>query len=223
MAKIYVYDKTSTSISVYLGDLDEEYSRDDRVLTWEVDGTEKSTSIAAYASESKVTTFRGLEPSTRYTVYATVSSGDGDWEFTKNVTTEAEEVEEPDLEPWSWDASNGSATTAQTKQAYYFITNQGKTKSFKYLVWNDIVDKLNSILDATGHTWDVTYATLADTKMTSDDKVLTAERFNSVRNNIRMRYSVSDSEIPLAATGKTVKGSYFTAITDALNGWIGSL
>lgn len=121
---------------------------------------------------------------------------------------------------WSWTSSNGSATTSQTQTAYTAITNNGYTDSFNYKVWNDMVDKVKAVLDSTGESWDSTYATYNNTKMSSSDKVLTATKFNSLRFNIGIHISTGITD---RYTGDYVYGSYFITIANSLNNWINSI
>lgn len=124
------------------------------------------------------------------------------------------------LELWSWLVSNGTATATQTKSAYTAVTSRGETTGFSYKVWNDLVEKVNEAAVAAGDTWSTTYATLAQTKMTSSDKVLTAKRFNALRHNIGMRVSTGISEV---RAGDSVNGNYFITLADKLNNWIGRI
>ena len=112
--------------------------------------------------------------------------------------------------------SNPAATAAQTKAAKTALDNLGKTEDFSYLVWNDMVRKCNDIRSARGLSWNSTYATLANTKMTSSEagRTLTATRFNSLRYNIGDMYSTG---INTVAAGDTVKASYFTTLVTKMN------
>lgn len=84
-------------------------------------------------------------------------------------------------------------------------------------------DKVKEVLDATGGSWDSTYASLSATKMTSSSKTLTAKRFNSLRYNIQKNVYVNASTVPAATTGDIVYGSYFTYLMNRVNVWINSL
>lgn len=123
----------------------------------------------------------------------------------------------PTVEPWSWTASNGSASATATRTAHAAVTGRGKTTSFSYLVWNDMVDKVREILEAKGLSWDARFASYANTKMTSSDKVISAARFNSLRFNIGSHYSTG---IDTVGRGDLVYGSYFTTLTNCVNEWI---
>lgn len=126
----------------------------------------------------------------------------------------------PLVSKWSWSASNGSATAAQTQAAYSAVTNQGKTSAFSYLVWNDMVDKAMEILNASGGSWNASFATYADTRMSASDRAMTAVRFNSLRYNIGLRYSTG---ITTRYQGDVIYGSYFITLANCLNGWIDNL
>ena len=123
----------------------------------------------------------------------------------------------PSYSPWSWTASNGpnySATAAQTQKAYLAVANGGPITDFSYKVWNDLVYKANEIITSNYWEWDDSYATLSQTLMTSSDRVLTAKRFNSLRNNIGSHYGTGITE---KSRGDPVMGSYFITIAAAMN------
>lgn len=126
----------------------------------------------------------------------------------------------PSVERWSWTGSNGSASAAQTRTAYTAVTVRGPTTDFSYLVWNDLVDKVNETAEAAGSSWSTLYATLSQARMTSSDKMLTAKRFNALRQNIGSHISTG---IPEVSKGDTVKGSWFVILTEKLNQWIDKL
>lgn len=125
----------------------------------------------------------------------------------------------PRVSKWSWTASNGSASTTQTRNAYSAVTGKGYTTEFSYLVWNDLVDKVNECANAFSSGWSTRYATLAATKMTSSDKRMTATRFNSLRYNIGRSYSTNIDEEKIQP-GKIIYGSYFDTLAKCINGWI---
>lgn len=178
-----------------------------------------STSTATEISTTSTSyTLTGLSPETTYIVnYRGVNSyGTGGYMSSGvTFTTEAEPI---DVDYWSWTKSNGSATAAQTQAAYTAVTSNGETSSFSYLVWNDLVDKVMEIINATGVSWSTAYGTYANTKMSSSDRVLTATRFNALRQNIGSRVSTGISEV---STGDIVYGSYFITLASCINTWIG--
>ena len=124
------------------------------------------------------------------------------------------------INPWSWSSSNGSATAAQTAAAYRAITNNGFVSDFSYVVWNDMVSKVNNVLSASSGSWNSKYATYSETLIHSSDRTLTAEKFNSLRYNIGLGASTGIAEV---SSGDTVYGSYFITIANALNTWIDSV
>lgn len=121
---------------------------------------------------------------------------------------------------WDWGISNGDATATQTQTAYTAITGHGAVSDFSYLVWNDLVSKVNDMKGEVGLSWNEKYLSLSNTKMTSSSKTLTADRFNSLRYNIGIHESTGLNEV---YTGDEVYGWYFTNLTDALNTWINTL
>lgn len=134
------------------------------------------------------------------------------------------------VDKWSWSSSNGSASATQTSNAYNAVTNKKATTNFSHLVWNDMVDKVNEVIKAysSGKTWDSTYASYANTKMSSTPYYLTAVKFNSLRNNIEIVGNTYlnigyKTGIGKVETGDYVKGSYFTTLADYINDCIDNL
>lgn len=235
MAGISIGTPTTTSVTVYLSSLDTEWEEGIRTAYWYLGSpnggipTEnayykaKTASIANKASSGGQVTFTGLEPDTDYYVLCVVYHG-SKWlnEFTGQVWTDSEGSGGGggaigSVATWSWNASNGIATTSQTLAAYSAVTELTSVKNFSYLVWNDMVNKVKEILDATGNSWDSFYANYENTKMTSSDKTLTAKRFNSLRYNIGSHYSTGIEEVK---KGDTVLGSYFRLLASKMNFWI---
>lgn len=134
------------------------------------------------------------------------------------------------IQEWSWDASNGSANATETAKARTAVRNKGYTKNFSYKVWNDMVDKVKELTDNSINYWDTSYASYANTKMTSSGEKLTAKMFNSLRNNLELvgldvgLSIISNAEIPHpVSSGDTVYGHYFTTLTDYMNDCIDNL
>lgn len=170
------------------------------------------------SSSTLTKTFSGLTPNTEYACnVGIVVSGVAIFGTTQYFTTNEAEVS---LDPWSWTSSNGSASTTLMKAAYTAVTTKGALSDFSYLVWNDMVDKVKAVLDATGLSWSSNYATYSATKMSSSDKELTAKRFNSLRFNIGSHYSTGISDV---SSGDVVYGSYFITLASSLNSWIGQI
>lgn len=137
----------------------------------------------------------------------------------RSVTLITEVPKSQSINKWSWETSNGEASMLETASAYTAVTNNGKNTDFSYLVWNDLVNKVKEILDTLGYEWSNTYASYADTQMTSDDKRLTASRFNSLRFNIGSHYSTGITE---KSQGDKVLGNYLILISESINNWIDS-
>ena len=166
----------------------------------------------------------GLEPDTEYEYVVELGYQAGSeivWlDSLTRKGTFITKVKIPTVEPWSWLKSNGSATAAQTQNAYHAVNSQGPTTDFSYKVWNDLVDKTNETAQAAGRSWDGFYLSLSETKMAKDSKVMTADRFNSLCYNINFGYNTG---LPVVSKGDTIKGEYFVTLANALNHWIDKL
>ena len=115
---------------------------------------------------------------------------------------------------WDWYASNGSADADETYDAYIAVSYKEITTNFSHKVWNDLVKKVYDILDEKGLEWDTYYATYENTRMTTYPYELTADMFNSLRNNLKFVY---DSGIGRVEPGDDVLGSYFTTLAQSIN------
>lgn len=118
------------------------------------------------------------------------------------------------VKKWSWYDSNGSADADETYASYLAVKNREITTNFFHEVWNDLVKKVDDVLVANGLEWDTHYATYDNTLMTSYPYELTADMFNSLRNNLKFMY---DSGISKVETGDDVLGSYFTTLAQSIN------
>lgn len=183
------------------------------VVVYRVEGS-SSTQTKSTSSTSVILT--GLEASTTYVInyYGVNSGGTGPYMPSGVTATTAGAVD-----PWDWDASNGSATAAQTRKAYDAVTNQGYTSDFSYLVWNDLVDKILETVSAMGHGWDTYYLTYSETLASSGDEI-TAARMNAVRQNIG-RYEATG--LPEYTPGDIIYGADFITLTNKLNTLIAGL
>lgn len=162
--------------------------------------------------------FGGLSPSTNYAVNVrSVPAGgvlhNAPWIGTRYFTTEAES----EVEDWDWTISNGSASAAQTQQAYAAITGKGQLANFSYLVWNDIVNKTYEVVTDRGGEWNTDYGTLAETLMTATDKHMTARRFNAIVWNLAQYKTPS---VTRKNTGDPMLGSYFIELANSINNTI---
>lgn len=208
---------TTDSISARLVGINTDYPNNKVRVTFYVAGSQVSSFTFAGVPSSGTTkwmTKTGLKPGTRYSVSIEAEDLVTGWSnsWSDRVTTDMILVS-----AWSWSSSNGTASASQTKAAYTALTNNGSTSDFSYLVWNDMCSKVIEIENAAGLTWSTKYASYADTKMSSSDKVLTATRFNSLRYNIGRSYSTGINEV---ASGDTVYAWYFTTLARCMNEWI---
>ena len=208
---------TTDSISARLVGINTDYPNNKKRVTFYVAGSQVSSFTFTEVPSSGTTkwmTKTGLKPGTRYSVSIEVEDLVTGWSnsWSDRVTTDKILVS-----AWSWSSSNGTASASQTKAAYTALTNNGSTSDFSYLVWNDMCSKVIEIENAAGLTWSTKYASYADTKMSSSDKVLTATRFNSLRYNIGRSYSTGINEV---ASGDTVYAWYFTTLARCMNEWI---
>lgn len=126
------------------------------------------------------------------------------------------------IKPWTWDKSNGEASNSQTIDAKTALTEKGKVSNFNYLVWNDLVSKMNLYIEKWQEgVWDNTYLTLAKTKMTNLDKTLTSSRFKSLCWQIATWGGHSEFKDLIDSgnfdKGKEVKAQYFFDFVNALN------
>ena len=208
---------TTDSISARLVGINTDYPNNKVRVTFYVAGSQVSSFTFAGVPSSGTTkwmTKTGLKPGTRYSVSIEAEDLVTGWSnsWSDRVTTDKILVS-----AWSWSSSNGTASASQTKAAYTALTNNGSTSDFSYLVWNDMCSKVIEIENAAGLAWSTKYASYADTKMSSSDKVLTATRFNSLRYNIGRSYSTGINEV---ASGDTVYAWYFTTLARCMNEWI---
>lgn len=144
-------------------------------------------------------------------------------------------VEHPGNETYWFFPLTGSSNGYSGSSTGYTPGNYTETKTsapssgtlisnFTYQTWNLMVEAVNSILVSKNRSWNYTsygqsnYLSKDSTKMTSSDKTLTAERFNSLWYNIWTWSSSSylDEEAP-AVQGEPVLASYFTALGNAIS------
>jgi hypothetical protein len=144
-----------------------------------------------------------------------------------HVELDADTDEKPTL--WTWSASNGEATRTQTVNSEKALKKGTLTTDFHHKVWNDIVKKVNDILVYQGFAWNGRYASYDKTRMTSDsdNKCLTAVRYNSVVYNIDrfIRNIPGDyfSGLSTVEQGDAVFASHITQLTEEINRWIPAL
>ena len=106
---------------------------------------------------------------------------------------------------WTWTQAEVNA-----------FQNGGSISTLTWQRWNAFVDNVVAMAK-----WKIgdsyTQYDLANARMTADSKILTANRFNLVRNAIGSMNS-SGSGISVVSKGDKVMGWYFTQLRDRLNG-----
>lgn len=130
---------------------------------------------------------------------------------------------------WFFPNNYSGSSTGYTPENYIETktsvpTSGSRISNFTYQTWNLMVEAVNSILVSKSRGWNWTtygqnnYLSKNNTKMSSSDKTLTAERFNSLWYNIWTWSSSSylDEEAP-AVQGEPVLASYFTALGNAIS------
>lgn len=135
MAQIVVSSKTTSSITVYVGSLDTNYSRDGRKVDWYLDGKwKKQITLDAYVSKSDTVTFSGLSAETTYEIKALIyeaeSASELFAELTKNVTTNAETPTITRPSKFSWTNS---------------IVKQGEDAIIYATEWNELTGNINEV------------------------------------------------------------------------------
>lgn len=119
----------------------------------------------------------------------------------------AAEKEDP-IDNWYWSTS---------------ISKGVAVSKVSYKEWNSLISKIDELLD-TGYygSWltkssEGATLSMSASKMTSSDKKLTADRFNSVRYNIGAHRGTG---IPKVSSGDIVYADYFDSLETAINKWI---
>jgi|GEM_PF-2215519 hypothetical protein len=141
------------------------------------------------------------------------------------------------ITPWSWTASNGTATAAQTRRAYNALISNSYTSEFSRYVWNDLVNKANEVTRALNRIWNEHYTSYNAAKASYLYQNLTAPMFNSVRLNTQYpKWWWADQAARTGYIGRTevrgvadygdsgadiVYGSYLLELAEKLNLVIG--
>lgn len=245
MANVYIESKTASSVVLVLDNLDDAWSNGTRTVIWYIakgyiptstdfDYWSPGEDIENYAPAGGTGTFSELEADTQYYVLCEVYYGSTlVGEFEGEFVTDSE-YEKPTvyIKPWSWYSSNGSASDIETFNAYATTTADAHTIVFDHKVWNDMVDKAHEIVLAVPGMWgwDETYASLNDTKFHSEPYILTADMFNSLRNNIEIAgsllnlgYDTGIGRVYSYDRDYPVKAEYFRIIPDYINACIDRL
>lgn len=151
------------------------------------------------------------------------STDENPYEYTgtKNIYIRAVAIPSTGSIPeFNWSVSNGSATAEQTQKAYTALTSKGRLLDFSHLVWNDMVDKVCEVLDANDEVWDYRggLLTAENTKMTNEDREMTAQRFNSFGLNAMNACGIN--RWTNVQRGDPIIGSVFIDTMESLNEYI---
>lgn len=197
------------------------------------------TSYIAYDDWDYTITFDAVAGQTYYIWFRDYSAASSGQVFL-DIT-----IPETSIKKWSWSASNGNAYASETSAAYKAVQNKQSTKNFSHLVWNDMVDKTKAICDKAVGWWDsesygLDYANTKAKVNSNGEYELTAEMFNSLRNNLEIAgyHKLGLAKIPATTnhdnapngtiphpvvSGKTVFGHYFITLADYMNSCIDKL
>lgn len=202
-----------TPLKAYVIGLDTNYSFADRVCSWYVNNALMATeNIAANVFSSEAAKLWAINGYTPYDIYCTIMA-DG-WSTPVPVKV----VE------WTWGMSNGLSTAYQAEAAYTALTNKGSTSDFSYLVWNDMVNKvytmINSLASYIGLDWTSTYASYNNTLMSASNKTITAVRYNSLVCNVNAminKLGLGGTNLSYVKSGDSLLGSYFVTLATRIN------
>jgi hypothetical protein len=223
MAEISVMAKTATSVTLYLTNLDTSWSNGERLVTWSLDGQTKTSTLPDGVASGGEVTFDGLKADTTYQVSCTINLGS----TTKTLSGSVKTDSASSIAKWKWNDANGLATPTQIARAYNAVVNKTETTNFNWLVWDDLVDKVKQLTDATMGWWDEDYASYKNTKVDAT-QILTSDMFNSLRNNLELvglNYAKLGYRTGIGAVsaGDIVYGDYFITLTDYINDCIDKL
>lgn len=216
-------EATSSTITATVSGLDTSYA-DDRRFVWYLDGVRRTEETVSPGSASHTYTFTGVYFNSLHYVRLEIYSADGGELYT-TLTGSASTIY-ANTPLWSWNASNGTASAAQTAAAYTAATSKGLVTDFRATVWNDLVTLLHTALIDAGARWlGMGYNNL----LLSPKAPLTAQKFNTAVQNLRYPYweweGKPDSVGYLGRldmrSGDWVYGKYIIELAKRLNTVIG--
>ena len=190
---------SSNSITVNISDMEGNYTGV-RVYLYNNLGTQIN-----YDDTFTTATFTGLTADTTY--YADARSylnisGTTIWSNYSNRITIRTTSNRPTN--WSWTITELNA-----------FNNHGLTTTLTYTRWNAFIDKVQEFINYYNTKYGTGVPSVTQYKMTSSNKILTATAFNNIRFSIG---SMNPTGISNISTGDTVYGSYFTTLSNKLNG-----
>ncbi|MGL4731250.1 MAG: fibronectin type III domain-containing protein [Clostridium sp.] len=178
-----------------------------RYVDWYVNNSYYgTTNISANSTNCPSITFRGLSPGTTYSIGANIYKTSNDeylWGGSRNLTTtENPSDSKPSL--WHWSQAELNA-----------FNNNGPTDILLHQRWNAFVEKVKKF-DKWKNGSNSGQYYLDDALMTSNDKTLTAYKFNVIRQSIGGMAS-NGSGISAVNSGDRVYGWYFIQLAERLN------
>lgn len=173
------------------------------------------TTAEMVETSSRNYTLDGLTPNTRYAInyYGKNSYGTGPYMPSPVYATTEPEIL---VDPWSWTASNGSATATQTRNAYAILQGTRAADDFHHNVWNDLVDKVVEMREALGYSWTTDsgrFPSASGCKVSAGD-TLSALKYNALKTNIG---SIKSTGIQDVDAGDEITGYHIVHLTDVLN------
>lgn len=212
MAYIALGNNLSALTAMVVG-LDNNYQFSDRKCAWYVNDVLRATvNLGANVTSGGTATLFAMNGATPYKIRCVITADSWSYSVSLNVVQ------------WSWVMSNGLSTANQTQAAYTALTNKGLTSDMSYLVWNDMVNKVNDMISGlpaySGLSWMSTYASYNNTLMSTSNKSITAVRYNSLVCNINAMINAlgfGGTNLSYVKTGDSVLGSYFVTLATRIN------
>lgn len=234
--------KTETSITCQLTGLSSyPTARDISIDAIPTSGTTKNYTGTISANTTSKTNIQitGLKKGTSYTVYAYVKFGttygpsSNNWYSLGSYQVTTDGV---DIDTWTWTAPNtykaitrtGTiATQAQMTSAKNALDKVSgyTTQDFSHKVWNDLVWKISEARVAMGisSNWNNNYGLTRDQTLMSEnnsnDRILTAARYNALKNNLGENHSTGIADV--STNDLIIAQTHFYQLTNKLNEWIG--
>ena len=172
---------TSKSITAEVTGLDPLHDRDRR-FKWYLDGVLKCNEVVEPPISEHDYTYTPVYFASWHTAKVEIYDAETDeLYFTAEDTIS---TLYPTITPWSWTASNGTATTFQTMAAKSALDTKGQTKDFGYKVWDDLINKIAEARQETGQIWLPTYGTKPGSFIGVRYGSLMADKFNAAVINI---------------------------------------
>jgi hypothetical protein len=197
MAKIVVSSITSTSVTVYLGELDTGYVYKDRRLHWYVNNEETSRAqiaVGAGASKSADVEIDGLSPNTTYTIKVyIVFQNDESWNQWKEITVTTKSSPDTPTRP-----SKFSWSYKKTENLYLSADE-----------WNGLTENINAVRN---------YKDLSSFSFTTAEKKnrLTAVMYNQVVNAIK-GISGYGTSLRTVSPGEEITAELLDDLVSAIN------